>query len=117
MSSFDKEKTKPYFERWESIAPEIEKLYEDKDKQAIGLMLQAISNYEELLAYGGIVKNPKTDKEEYLLLPLNGIERLIFIKERIQSHYAYVQLNMLYAEMKKKVARLAIMNIQAKSKE
>lgn len=117
MSNFDKDETKPYFEKWESISAEIEKLYEDKDQQAIDLMLQAISNYEALLAYGGKVKNPQTEKEEYVLMPLNGIERLIFIKERIQSHYAHVQLNMLYAEMKKKVARLAVMNDQAKRKE
>lgn len=110
MSRINKEETTPYFEKWDSVALEIENLYKEKDKKAIELMLTAIENYEELLEYGGKEIDKQTGKSVYVLFPLNGEERIEFIKARIQSHYAHVQLNMLYLEMKKKVARICAMN-------
>ena len=69
----------------------------------------AIRDYEELLEYGGSEINNRTGKMEALLLPLNGEERFQFVKDRIASHYAYIQLDALYTETKKKAARLFVM--------
>lgn len=109
MNLFTKERTAPHFEKWDKVKGEIEKLYAEKNKQAIVLMEQAIADYEELLAYGGEELNERTGTYEPILLPLNGVERFEFIKKRIQSHYAYVQLNALYDETRKKAARLSVM--------
>ncbi len=87
----------------------IEHLYSLKNKEAVTYMEQAILNYIELLEYGGSELNERTGKLELLLLPLNGTERLQFVKDRIASHYAYIQLDALYAETKKKAARLFVM--------
>lgn len=112
MENFEQEQTQPYFDRWEIVASEIEQLYEEKNKQAIPLMNEAIENYERLLLFGGKEVHSQSKKSDYILLPLNGEERLAFVKKRIQSHYAYVQLNMLYGETKKKVARLRAIGAQ-----
>lgn len=117
MSRIDKEETNPYFEKWDSVASEIEGYYKEKDKKAVELMLTAIDNYEQLLDYGGKEINKQTGESEFVLLPLNGEERIEFIKSRIQSHYAHVQLNMLYLEMKKKVARICAMNERTSRRE
>lgn len=109
MNSFDKEQTKPYFENWERVALKIEKLYDEKDERAVVLMLDSIDNFEQLLVCGGRDLNTLPTESDYRLQPLNGKERLDFIKKRIKSHYAFVQLNMLYGETKKKVARLGAM--------
>ena len=47
-------------------------------------------------------------KVDAILLPLNGEERFQFVKDRINSHYAYIQLDALYTETKKKAARLSV---------
>ncbi len=88
---------------------EIEKLYNIEDKEAITYMEIAIRNYTQLLEYGGSELNQRTGKMVARLLPLNGDERLQFVKDKIASHYAYVQLDALYTEAKKKAARLSVM--------
>ncbi|WP_342512187.1 YpoC family protein [Sporosarcina sp. FSL K6-1522] len=108
MTQFDKETLAPFFEEWEAIREDIAALYAGQDRQVIGIMTTAIEKYQELLEYGGQEPNERTGKIDYILLPLNGEERFEFVKAKIASHYAYVQLDALYTETKKKVARLAI---------
>lgn len=108
MTQFDKEILAPFFEEWESIREEIAALYAQQDRQVIDVMTTAIEKYQALLDYGGQEPNERTGKIDYVLLPLNGEERFEFVKAKIASHYAYVQLDALYTETKKKVARLAI---------
>ena len=67
-----------------------------------------MQNYSELLEIGGKVYDERKEKVVYTLLPLNGEERFEFVKDKIASHYAFVQLDALFTETKKKVARLAI---------
>ncbi len=109
MSNLTKEYLAPYYEKWESVKDNIEKLYDSRDPEAIRLMEIAINDYTELLEYGGKEINVRTGKSKYVLLPLNGEERFNFIKDRIRSHYAHIQLDALYEETKKKAARLAVM--------
>lgn len=107
MNHFDRDNLAPYFKKWDSVKTEIESLYNEKDKQVVILMKIAIDNYMELLDYGGKELNDRTGKEKHILLPLNGEERFEFINKRIKSHYAYIQLEALYTETKKKSARLS----------
>ena len=109
MNRFSKELLTPHYDKWDVVKEEIEKLYSLDAKEAIKLMGIAILNYEELLEYGGSKLNKRTGKMEALLLPLNGEERFQFVKDRIASHYAYIQLDALYTETKKKAARLLVM--------
>lgn len=109
MNRFSKELLAPHFEKWDLVKEKVEELYSLKDKEAIIFMEHAIRDYEHLLEYGGSELNERTGKLDALLLPLNGEERLQFVKDRITSHYAYIQLDALYTETKKKAARLFAM--------
>lgn len=109
MNHLSKDYLAPFFEEWEIVKDNIEKLYMIKDKEAVRLMEIAINDYTKLLEYGGKEINERTGKSKYILLPLNGDERFNFIKDRINSHYAHIQLDALYEETKKKAARLAVM--------
>lgn len=109
MDYLARELLTPHFEKWDSVKEKIEKLYRERDKEAVKLMEVAINDYTSLLEYGGKEINNRTGKEKYILLPLNGDERFNFIKERINSHYSYVQLDALYDETRKKAARLSVM--------
>jgi hypothetical protein len=109
LNRFSKELLAPHFDKWDLVKEKIEKLYDLKDKEAITYMEHAIHDYIELLEYGGSELNERTGKFDALLLPLNGEERLQFVKDRIASHYAFIQLDALYTETKKKAARLFVM--------
>ncbi|WP_156450414.1 YpoC family protein [Sporosarcina sp. HYO08] len=104
----DRQQLAPFFEQWEAMREEIEAGYANKNRKVVPLMEHAINNFEKLLAFGGKELNERSGKQLYILLPLNGEERLDFIKKKITSHYAFVQLDALYTETKKKAARLAI---------
>lgn len=97
------------FHQWDTMKDEIKELYAEQDKQAVPLMEQAIARYEQIVSSKGKTFNKAQQVEEYVLDPLNGKERLAFIKARINSHYAYIQLEMLYIELRKKIARLEAM--------
>lgn len=104
----NKELLAPYFDQWETVRDQIEVLYSQNDNQAVELMNVAIENYSELLERGGNVLDERKGKVVYTLLPLNGEERFEFVKDKISSHYAHIQLDALFTETKKKVARLSI---------
>jgi len=108
LERFSKEQLAIHFQKWDAVKEEIESLYHNKEKEVISLMETAILNYEELLEYGGSGFNKRSGQVERFLLPLNGDERLEFVKERIASHYAHIQLDALYTETKKKAARLSV---------
>ncbi|AMQ06847.1 YpoC family protein [Sporosarcina psychrophila] len=108
VNRISKELLAPYFDQWETVRDQIEAFYDQKDHQAVELMNVAIDNYSELLEQGGKVLDDRKGKVVYTLLPLNGIERFEFVKDKITSHYAHVQLDALFTETKKKVARLSI---------
>lgn len=95
----------PYFEKWESLKPGIQQRYDEKQVSAADWMAVAIGNYEELLRVcapaGGSDRRTKME-------PLNGEERLQFIKEKVVSPFALIQLNLLYTELRKKIARFII---------
>lgn len=108
VNRINKELLAPYFDQWETVRERIEALYEQKDHEAVELMNIAIENYSELLEQGGKVLDDRKGKVVYTLLPLNGEERFEFVKDKISSHYAHIQLDALFTETKKKIARLSI---------
>ncbi|MCZ2258375.1 YpoC family protein [Sporosarcina sp. G11-34] len=108
MNRFDKTEVAPYYEKWESIKEQIKAFFAVRDPQAVALMEEAIQNYSDLLEFGGKEKGERSGLYEYTLFPLNGDERFEFVKARIRSHYSYIQLDALYAETRKKAARLSI---------
>jgi len=108
VNRINKELLTPYFEQWETVRDQIAAYYDQKDHQAVELMNVAIDNYSALLEQGGKILDERKGKQVYTLLPLNGIERFEFVKDKISSHYAHVQLDALFTETKKKVARLSL---------
>ncbi len=108
VNRINKELLAPYFNKWETVRDQIEAFYDQKDQQAVELMNVAIDNYSELLEHGGKELDDRKGKVVYTLLPLNGEERFEFVKDKISSHYAHIQLDALFTETKKKVARLSI---------
>lgn len=109
MTIINMEQLSSFFEQWDSVKVRIETYYAKRDKEAVVLMNEAISTYMNLLQRGGTENNQRTGESEYILLPLNGDERIDFIKKRIASHYAYIQLDALFLESKKKAARYSVM--------
>lgn len=107
MSHFDRAPLVPYFEKWDEVKTLIKEYYDEKDQRVIPLMEEAIANYGALLALGGHEDN-RAGEPVYLLQALNGEERFEFVQARIKSHYAFIQLDALYTETSKKVARLAV---------
>lgn len=97
-----KDEVMPFFDKWESLKPEIQRLYDQKQPDVAESMSIAIANYEKLLEVcapaGGFDRRTKME-------PLNGRERLQFIKDKIVSPFALIQLNLLYTELRKKIAR------------
>ncbi|MBO0586551.1 YpoC family protein [Sporosarcina sp. E16_8] len=108
LNRINKELLAPYFDQWGTVRDQVEAFYDQKDHQAVELMNVAIENYSELLEHGGKEFDDRRGKTVYILMPLNGEERFEFVKDRISSHYAYIQLDALFTETKKKVARLSI---------
>ena len=100
--TLSKEHILPYFEKWELLKPEIQQRYDMKENDVIEWMEQAIVNYEELLLACSVVSGmDRRTKME----PLNGEERLQFIKTKMVSPFALVQLTLLHTELRKKIAR------------
>lgn len=97
-----KEQVMSYFDKWESVKPEIQELYDQKQSKASESMAAAIANYEELL---GICAPAGGSDRRTKMEPLNGEERLQFIKDKVVSPFALIQLNLLYTELRKKIAR------------
>ena len=86
---------------------EIEWSYQRKDPSAVVMMEKAIENY--LLMLESFSNHSHSSVSISLIEPLNGNERIQFIREKITGHFAYIQLDALYTEaMKKAVSRLAM---------
>ncbi|ARD49480.1 hypothetical protein SporoP37_15605 [Sporosarcina sp. P37] len=93
---------------WEQQQPELEKMYAVRDERRLTLIEPAIDQLAWLIAQSEIVRNPHTGNMHHALEPNNYTERIEFIKLQKSSHYALIQLMMLYDEMKKKAARLRV---------
>lgn len=97
------------YEEWKSLSEKISEAHKGRNLSVQQFMNSGISLYEELLV-STIEANAFQiqDIHQYEVLPLNGVERYHFIKSRPEHYGSYIQLNELFIETKKKMARLRI---------
>lgn len=93
-----------HLQQWEDVKEEIRVKYANRDASVHALLQAQIENYETLVTLGGTFWNEAREEEWYVFGPLNEAERIEFVKSKYKSHYAYVQLNALFEELRKKAA-------------
>ncbi|PIC62817.1 hypothetical protein CSV79_15110 [Sporosarcina sp. P13] len=103
-----KESVKLILIQWEQHKPELEKVYAIRDERRMALLQPAIDQLASLVENSGTEVNTFTGKTHFVLAPNNYQERIDFIRVQRTSHYALIQLTMLYDEVKKKAARLRV---------
>lgn len=94
MPDLSQESVDTWYEQWQVVAQQIHTMHSERNKEVAVQMTQAIAHYEAFI-----------DEE---LLPTNGKERLAFIKARPGQYACYRQLDELYKETKKRIARVRI---------
>lgn len=87
-----------YFDEWGIIREELLGLIRTKNTKKFGLMRKGI----DLLV--------SIHDEIPEAAPLNYTDRLKFIESNIERHVAFVQLDELFKESKKKIARIRAQN-------
>ncbi|WP_301109855.1 YpoC family protein [Sporosarcina sp.] len=93
---------------WDRLRPDLQTAYASHTPERLELLQSAIEPLEQLIESSGMEENKFTGKMHYVLEPNNYQERIDFIKLQNTSHYALIQLTMLYEEVKKKAARLRV---------
>ncbi|ANU10697.1 hypothetical protein A1A1_09526 [Planococcus antarcticus DSM 14505] len=97
-----KEQLDPHFLKWDRIAVDLAKLHSQRDKRAKDAIQEGLKVYTHLLAH---CRDALKDEE---FEPLNGSERLSFVEDSAGTYAAYRQLDKLFAELKKTIARKRI---------
>ncbi|MGE7621522.1 YpoC family protein [Viridibacillus sp. NPDC096237] len=107
--AISKEQVNLWLEAWEILRAEIHSSHAARDGKAKDIMQKGIELYESFIV---IASNCKTENilltDEYEALPINGAERLQFIKGRPGQYACYRQLDELFIETKKRMARLRL---------
>ncbi|MDI7741372.1 hypothetical protein QMK38_05115 [Lysinibacillus fusiformis] len=108
--SIIKEAVEPYFDQWNELSSQIHKAHELRNgTEAKSLMGQGIQLFENCILHcSDSASQSIVESEEYEVLPLNGMERLQFIKTRPGQYACFRQLDELFKELKKRLARLRI---------
>lgn len=107
-----KEQLSEIFNQWTALKEKLQVAFELKNKSAANQMLTGINLYENLLVKVSETTVFKPDDiQDYEILPLNGQERYTFIVINSNRYAAFCQLNELFEETKKKIARLRIISI------
>lgn len=109
QSMIQKDVVDPLFSEWDTLSIQIHDAHSARNGLANELMAKGIALYEKLIV---ITANQTPTEiitnEEYEVLPINGMERLQFIKARPGQYACYRQLDELFKETKKKLARLRV---------
>jgi len=104
-----KEIIDPYFEQWNDLSSQIHNAHNLRNGEAQSLMVKGILLFENCILNSSETNSQSiNEKEEYEVLPINGMERLQFIKMRPGQYACYRQLDELFKEFKKRLARLRI---------
>ncbi len=100
----------PYFDQWNELSSQIHKAHEMRNAgEAKSLMEQGIQLFERCIVNCSEFDGQSiVESEDYEVFPLNGMERLQFIKTRPGQYACYRQLDELFKELKKRLARLRI---------
>ncbi len=102
-----KEQVDAWFANWQQQQEIIHEAHSKRDASVKALMEQAITLYEQFIKESSDESVVRTD-ETYEVLPINGMERLQFVKTRPGQYACYRQLDELFIETKKKCARLRL---------
>ncbi|TKI63526.1 hypothetical protein FC756_17830 [Lysinibacillus mangiferihumi] len=97
IDAITKEKIDEWFAQWALLEAQIHAAHQARNGKAKGLMEEAIRLFERLVNEAG---------EE--VLPINGVERLTFIKTKPGQYACYRQIDELFKETKKRTARLRL---------
>lgn len=103
-----KEIVDPFFEQWDQLSKQIYQSHENRDKKAASLTEQGIQLFERLVVKVSVTDVDEMLNEDYEVLPINGLERLAFIKARPGQYACFRQLDELFKEIKKRIARLRV---------
>jgi len=95
--AIEKDHVDAWFAQWTTLQTNTNEAHDARDGTAKGLMEEAIQLFEQLVQAAG---------DE--VLPINGVERLAFIKAKPGQYACYRQLDELFKETKKRTARLRI---------
>ncbi|MFC5559681.1 YpoC family protein [Ureibacillus thermophilus] len=108
--AIQKDQIEPYFQKWDKLSKEIYQAHDERNREmAQNLMEQGIALFEELMVKASDTDSEKLEfHEAYEAMPLNGLERFQFIKARPGQYACYVQLDELFKEVKKRLARLRV---------
>lgn len=85
----------------------IRTMHTARDKAVKEAMVAAIHHYEQF-----IIAASQTDQthikagDEFMCMPINGTERFLFIQAKPGQYACYRQLDELFKETKKRMARL-----------
>lgn len=103
-----KEEVDVWFAQWEELQREIHAAHDKRDGTAQPLMEKGIALFEQFLLDVSDTTEQLDLQQTYEVLPINGAERLQFIKMRPGQYACYRQLDELYKETKKRCARLRL---------
>ncbi|WP_413362520.1 YpoC family protein [Lysinibacillus sp. 3P01SB] len=106
QEAISKEIIDEWFSNWEKLRDQIHIAHEERSKETAVLMKQGIAHYEQLLLNSA--GQNATLESDFELYPINGKERLEFIKMKPGQYACYRQLDELYKETKKRCARLRL---------
>ncbi|AMO84999.1 YpoC family protein [Solibacillus sp. FSL W7-1472] len=106
QEAISKEVVDAWYSEWETMRETIHAAHERRDGSAQQFMVEGIEHFEQFIVGGSITETPFSVQSEYELMPINGMERLQFIKARPGQYACYRQLDELYKETKKRCARL-----------
>ncbi|MEK3765258.1 MULTISPECIES: YpoC family protein [unclassified Solibacillus] len=107
--AISKEIVDRWYEEWEAIREDIHNAHERRDGSAIQFMQKGIELFEGFLMTSSITENTVFSQQNvYELMPINGMERLQFVKMRPGQYACYRQLDELFKETKKRCARLRL---------
>lgn len=103
-----KEIVDEWFAMWQTQERAIYEAHSKRDKAVKALMQQAIEHYEQFIQKASQTVEALQANETYEVLPINGMERLQFVKTRPGQYACYRQLDELFIETKKRCARLRL---------
>ena len=101
-----KEIVDAWFVEWEALQEAIHAAHEARNGEAETLMEKGVAHFEKLLVDSAA--NQVSADADFELYPINGKERLAFIKAKPGQYACYRQLDELFKETKKRAARLRL---------
>ena len=104
--NISKEIVDAWFAEWEILQQAIHAAHEARNGEAKSLMEQGIAHFEKLLVESAATQ--VSSDADFELYPINGKERLSFIKAKPGQYACYRQLDELFKETKKRAARLRL---------